>query len=53
MNDVTRLSIGILGTATSWGLDQFAKTAAIVASIATAAFMTVSIVEKIQNLRRK
>lgn len=52
MNDATRLSIGILGTATGWGLDAYAKTAAIVASLATALFMAASFLEKIRNLKK-
>jgi hypothetical protein len=53
MSDAQRLSLGILGTVTSWGLDTFAKGAAIVASLATAAFMICSTIEKIRALRAR
>lgn len=53
MNDAHRLGIGIIGTASAWTLDHFAKLAAIAASLATAAFMAASLVEKIRNLRKK
>jgi hypothetical protein len=53
MNDAQRIALGVLGTASAWTLDQFAKLAAILASLATAAFMVASLVEKIRNLRKK
>lgn len=53
MNDVQRLALGIVGTATGFTLDHFAKLAGLLASLATAAFMLASLVEKLRALRRK
>lgn len=53
MNDAQRLALGLLGTVSAWTLDHFAKLAAILASLATAAFMLASLIEKIRNLREK
>ena len=53
MNDAQRITLGLIGTASAWTLDHFAKLAAIAASLATAAFMVASLIEKIRNLRKK
>jgi hypothetical protein len=52
MNDAHRLTVGIVGTATGWGLEAFAQGAAIIASLATALFMVVSCVQKIREMKK-
>lgn len=54
MNDLHRQSLGLLGTAASWlSVELGAKLAALVASLATAAFMTISAVEKWEARRAR
>ena len=51
MNDPQRLVVGVIGTAASWTLSHAATIAALMASAATAVFMTLSAVEKWRALR--
>lgn len=51
MNDFPRLGLGILGTATGITLAHVAQGAAIAASLATAVFMALSILEKVEARR--
>ncbi len=53
VNDPQRLFFGLLGTAAGFTLSHAASIAAIIASIATAVFMTLSALEKIEARRQR
>lgn len=52
MTDVHRLSVGIIGTLTSWILETVGPVAPTVASLATVAFLSTCIAEKFGLLDR-
>lgn len=52
-NDHQRIICGVLGTAASLTLESVAVVASILAGLATAAFMSLSALEKLRNMLKK